>query len=101
MINKVKDSTTATSGVEPSYKRLVSKDGVSVTYDFKKQELIYCIPSGYTIGELTDWRAKYNKLVLTALGKNKIQPTERVLRELTSPVVIHKKKASVIQEGWL
>ena len=101
MTNKVKDSMTATSGVEPSYKRLVNRDGVTVTWDFKKQELIYCIPSGYTIGELTDWRVKFNKLVLTALGKNKIEPTERILRDLTSPVVIHKKRASVKQEGWL
>jgi hypothetical protein len=99
MTNKVKVSMTAKSGVERSQVRLLEREGVSVSYDFTRAELIYSIPTGYTIGELRDWRAKYNLDILPTLSKKGIVPSERLLRELHSPVVIHKKRTSVKKEG--
>jgi len=92
---------TATSGVERSQLRLLEREGVSVSYDLKVNELIYTIPTGYTIGELTSWRAKYQQLVLPELEKRGIKASERLLRELKSPVVINKKRTSTKREAQL
>jgi len=76
----LKISATLT-GAERSAK-LCTVAGVSVSYDYNTQSLIYYIPSGYTVRDLTDWRLAHSGEVLKAFSRKKIVPSERVLREL-------------------
>ena len=101
MTKKVKASMTANSGVERSLVKLLTKDGVSVTYDCNRAELVYEIPTGYTIGELRDWRLKYNSLIQPELVKKGILPNERTLRELSLSSFTYKRKRSTKKEGLL
>jgi len=91
MENKVKDSLTVTRGERSSIK-LLTRESVTVCYCLETDSLIYHIPSGYTIGDLKDWRVKNSADVLKAFYKKKVEPSERMLRELSLINLSTKKK---------
>lgn len=82
-MNTNKKVSLTLTGREQSFKRLCEFEGVAVSYNLSTNLLNYYIPSGYTIGELKDWKVKYSSEILKAISKKGIEPSERVLRELS------------------